>query len=34
MSEGQVIDIKHAAKDNRAFRKVVFTGEKSQLVVM
>jgi mannose-6-phosphate isomerase-like protein (cupin superfamily) len=34
MTEGYVVDIKKAAKDNDFFRKVLFTGTKSQLVLM
>ena len=34
MTKPQVIDLKEAAKDNEAFRRVVFTGTKSQLVLM
>ena len=30
----QIIDIKHAAKDSDAFRSVVFTAERTQLVTM
>jgi len=30
----QIIDLKDEAKDNQSFRKVLFTGDKSQLVVM
>ena len=34
MTEGYVVGIKKAAKDNDFFRKVLFTGTKSQLVLM
>lgn len=34
MTTGYVADIKKAAKDNDYFRKVIFTGVKSQLVLM
>jgi mannose-6-phosphate isomerase-like protein (cupin superfamily) len=34
MTEPRVIEVKDAAKDNRSFRKVLFTGAKSQLVIM
>jgi mannose-6-phosphate isomerase-like protein (cupin superfamily) len=34
MTEGYVVDIKKAAEDNDFFRKVLFTGTKSQLVLM
>ena len=34
MIESGVIEVKKAAKDNSSFRKVLFTGTKSQLVVM
>ena len=34
MSEPYVTDLKHAAKDNEFFRRVVFTGAGSQLVLM
>ena len=34
MNNGYVIDIKKAAKENDAFRRVVFTAGKSQLVLM
>jgi mannose-6-phosphate isomerase-like protein (cupin superfamily) len=30
----QIIDLKDEAEENQSFRKVLFTGEKSQLVVM
>jgi mannose-6-phosphate isomerase-like protein (cupin superfamily) len=34
MTNGYVADIKKAAKDNDYFRDVIFTGAKSQLVLM
>ncbi len=34
MTQGYVVNIKKAAKDNDFFRKVLFTGTKSQLVLM
>lgn len=34
MTKGYVADIKKAAKDNHYFRNVIFTGAKSQLVLM
>jgi mannose-6-phosphate isomerase-like protein (cupin superfamily) len=34
MTQGYVVNIKRAAKDNDFFRKVLFTGTKSQLVLM
>jgi mannose-6-phosphate isomerase-like protein (cupin superfamily) len=34
MVEPMVIDVKELAKDNTFFRRVVFTGAKSQLVLM
>lgn len=34
MTTGYVADIKKAAKDNDYFRNVIFTGAKSQLVLM
>lgn len=34
MTIGYVADIKKAAKDNKNFRNVIFTGKKSQLVLM
>ena len=34
MAKAQVIDLKHETKDNDSFRRVVFTGTTSQLVVM
>jgi mannose-6-phosphate isomerase-like protein (cupin superfamily) len=34
MTHGYVVNIKKAAKDNDYFRKVLFTGTKSQLVLM
>lgn len=34
MIEPFVEDVKHAAKDNESFRKVLFTGAHSQLVLM
>jgi mannose-6-phosphate isomerase-like protein (cupin superfamily) len=34
MTQGYVVNIKNAAKDNDFFRKVLFTGTKSQLVLM
>jgi mannose-6-phosphate isomerase-like protein (cupin superfamily) len=34
MNEPQVIDVKQAAKENSDFRRVLFTGPHSQLVVM
>lgn len=34
MTKGYVADIKKAAKDNDYFRNVIFTGAKSQLVLM
>jgi mannose-6-phosphate isomerase-like protein (cupin superfamily) len=34
MAQGYVVNIKKAAKDNDYFRKVLFTGTKSQLVLM
>ena len=34
MVEPMVFDVKELAKDNTFFRRVVFTGSKSQLVVM
>lgn len=34
MSEGYVVNIKKAAKDNDLFRTVLFTARKSQLVLM
>ena len=34
MPKSRVIDVKHQTKTNESFRKVLFTGEKSQLVVM
>lgn len=34
MVEPMVIDVKDLAKENELFRRVVFTGAKSQLVVM
>jgi mannose-6-phosphate isomerase-like protein (cupin superfamily) len=34
MTDGYVADIKKAAKDNKNFRDVIFTGPKSQLVLM
>jgi mannose-6-phosphate isomerase-like protein (cupin superfamily) len=34
MTQGYVLDIKKAAKDNDYFRRVLFTGTKSQLVLM
>lgn len=33
-SDGYVADVKEAAKDNENFRNVIFTGAKSQLVLM
>jgi mannose-6-phosphate isomerase-like protein (cupin superfamily) len=34
MFEPRIIDVKEAAKDNSFFRKVLFTGAESQLVIM
>ena len=34
MIEPRIIDVKDAAKENELFRKVLFTGTRSQLVVM
>ncbi|HXN78873.1 MAG TPA: cupin domain-containing protein [Candidatus Dormibacteraeota bacterium] len=34
MTQGYVVNIKKAAKDNDFFRKVLFTGTQSQLVLM
>jgi mannose-6-phosphate isomerase-like protein (cupin superfamily) len=34
MTEARVIDAKEEAKENDAFRKVLFTSDRSQLVVM
>jgi mannose-6-phosphate isomerase-like protein (cupin superfamily) len=34
MTQGYVLNIKKAAKDNDYFRRVLFTGTKSQLVLM
>jgi len=34
MTNGYVTDIKEAAKENSAFRRVLFTASKSQLVLM
>ena len=34
MTEPLVIDLKSAAKHNRDFRRVIFTGDSSQLVLM
>lgn len=34
MTEPRVIDVKQAAKDNTDFRRVLFTGPQSQLVLM
>jgi mannose-6-phosphate isomerase-like protein (cupin superfamily) len=34
MSEGYVVNVKKAAKENDFFRKVLFTAKKSQLVLM
>ena len=34
MPESRVIEVKAQAKDNESFRRVLFTGERSQLVIM
>lgn len=34
MTESRVIDVKHEAKESQAFRKVLFTAGKSQLVIV
>lgn len=34
MSQAKVISLKHEAKEGTAFREVLFTGDKSQLVIM
>lgn len=34
MPQAKVIPVKHEAKEGTAFREVLFTGEKSQLVIM
>ncbi len=34
MTEPLVTELKHAAKENRLFRRVLFTGKNSQLVLM
>ncbi len=34
MPQAKVIPVKHEAKDGTTFREVLFTGEKSQLVIM
>jgi mannose-6-phosphate isomerase-like protein (cupin superfamily) len=34
MTEPRIVDVKEAAKENNFFRKELFTGAKSQLVIM